>query len=99
MRPKPTFWRRLRFPGCIDADVTRRFVLATANPDKAAEVRMILEEALGHIELLPRPDDLPEVNETGETLEENARLKAQALVKVTGIAAVADDTGLEVDAI
>ena len=38
-------------------------------------------------------------SEQNQTLEENARLKAQALVKVTGIAAVADDTGLEVDAI
>jgi XTP/dITP diphosphohydrolase len=79
--------------------VTQRYVLATANPDKAAEVRHILTESLGQIELLPRPDDVPEVEESGDTLEENARLKAVALVEATGEAAVADDTGLEVDAL
>lgn len=72
-----------------------RLVLATANPDKAAEIAAILE---GH-ELVPRPAKAPEVEETGTTLEENARLKAVALVEVTGEAAVADDTGLEVVAL
>ena len=69
-----------------------RFVLATANPDKAAEIAAILAGA----ELLPRPDDVPEVDETEPTLEGNALLKARALVAATGEAAVADDTGLEV---
>ena len=41
----------------------------------------------------------PDVDETGETLEENALLKAEAVVAATGIAAIADDTGLEVDAL
>lgn len=72
-----------------------RFVLASANPDKAREIQAILG---GH-ELLPRPADVPDVDETGETLEENARLKAVALVEATGEAAVADDTGLEVAAL
>jgi XTP/dITP diphosphohydrolase len=77
-----------------------RFVLATANDDKAAEIRAILEEVLGtSIELLPRPPTVPEIAETGSTLEENARLKATALVAATGAAAIADDTGLEVDAL
>jgi len=71
-------------------------VLATANPDKAAEIAEILGDS---VDLLPRPGDVPEVDETGETLEENARLKARALVQATGEAAVADDTGLEVDAL
>ena len=69
-----------------------RLVLATANPDKAAEIAAILS---GH-DLLPRPPEVPDVDETGDTLEENARLKAVALVAATGEAAVADDTGLEV---
>lgn len=73
-----------------------RYVLATANPDKAAEIAEILGDS---VDLLPRPGDVPEVDETGETLEENARLKARALVQATGEAAVADDTGLEVDAL
>lgn len=69
-----------------------RLVLASANPDKAAEIAALLQ---GH-DLLPRPADVPDVDETGTTLEENARLKAVALVDATGEAAVADDTGLEV---
>lgn len=72
-----------------------RLVLATANPDKAAEIRGILEG----IELVERPPGLPEVEETGETLLENARLKAQAVAMASGQPAVADDTGLEVEAL
>jgi XTP/dITP diphosphohydrolase len=73
-----------------------RVVLATANPDKAAEIQAILGDAF---ELVPRPADVPDVAETGATLEENARLKAVALVDATGSPAMADDTGLEVDAL
>ena len=51
------------------------------------------------VTLLPRPADAPDVVEDGETLLDNARLKARALVAATGTAAVADDTGLEVDAL
>jgi non-canonical purine NTP pyrophosphatase (RdgB/HAM1 family) len=72
-----------------------RLVLASANPDKAREIAEILADH----ELLPRPADVPDVDETGTTLEENARLKAVALVEATGEAAVADDTGLEVFAL
>jgi XTP/dITP diphosphohydrolase len=77
-----------------------RMVLATANPDKAAEIVAIITEAAGdRIELVARPDHVVDVDETGDTLEENARLKALALVEATGLPAVADDTGLEVDAL
>ena len=76
-----------------------KFVLATANPDKAAEIRAVLLDAGLDVELVQRPADVPEVDETGDTLEENARLKAVALCEATGLAAVADDTGLEVDAL
>ncbi|MDQ3569737.1 MAG: RdgB/HAM1 family non-canonical purine NTP pyrophosphatase [Actinomycetota bacterium] len=69
-----------------------RLVLASANPDKAAEIASLL----GGMEVLPRPAGVADVEETGETLEDNARLKAAALVAATGQAAVADDTGLEV---
>ena len=72
------------------------FVLATANPDKAEEIRAILGPT---VELLPRPESVGEVDETGETLEDNARLKASALAAATGLPAIADDTGLEVDAL
>lgn len=75
-----------------------RLVLASANPDKAAEIAAILSAVPG-LELAARPDDVADVEETGETLEENARLKARALCAATGTAAVADDTGLEVEAL
>jgi XTP/dITP diphosphohydrolase len=74
-------------------------VLATANRDKAEEIRAVLRDAGVDIELRPRPADVPDVDETGATLEENARLKAVALCAATGLPAVADDTGLEVDAL
>jgi XTP/dITP diphosphohydrolase len=75
--------------------LTERFVLASANKDKAAEIA----EILSGFELLPRPDDVPDVEETDDTLVGNARLKAWALVNATGLPAIADDTGLEVDAL
>jgi XTP/dITP diphosphohydrolase len=77
-----------------------RMVLATANPDKAREIVAIITATAGAaVELRPRPAEVAEVEETGETLEENARLKAYALLHATGMAAIADDTGLEVDAL
>ncbi len=75
-----------------------RLVLASANPDKVTEIQAIFSDAL-EVTLLPRPTDVPDVVEDGETLLDNARLKARALVAATGEAAVADDTGLEVDAL
>lgn len=74
----------------------RRLVAATANPHKLAEITAILGLA---VELLPRPVDLGEVVEDGDTLEANARLKAAAVCEHTGHPAVADDTGLEVAAL
>jgi XTP/dITP diphosphohydrolase len=75
----------------------RTFVLATGNAHKAEEMRRIL--APYDVELLPRPSDVPDVDETEETLEGNALLKARALTNATGHAAIADDTGLFVDAL
>jgi XTP/dITP diphosphohydrolase len=72
-----------------------RLVLATANADKVREI----EDLLAGYQLVARPASVGEVEETGVTLRENASLKAQALVAATGEAAVADDTGLEVDAL
>jgi XTP/dITP diphosphohydrolase len=79
--------------------MTLQIVLATANPDKAREIRAILDQAGVAVDLLARPGDVPDVDETGDTLEANARLKAGALCAATGVAALADDTGLEVDAL
>jgi XTP/dITP diphosphohydrolase len=71
-----------------------QFVLATANEDKTREIAGILHRS---VSLLPRPEWVPDVDETGETLLDNARLKARALAAATGLPAIADDTGLEVD--
>jgi XTP/dITP diphosphohydrolase len=73
-------------------------VLASANTDKAAEIAAVLSDAL-EVELIPRPPEVPDVVEDGETLLDNARLKATALVEATGLGAVSDDTGLEVEAL
>lgn len=73
------------------------FVLATANAHKAEEIRAVLDELA--VTLIARPLDVADVEETELTLEGNALLKARALVDATGLAAIADDTGLFVDAL
>ncbi len=73
------------------------FVLATANPHKADEMRAVLVGL--DVQLIERPVDAPEVEETEDTLEGNALLKARALVEATGRPAIADDTGLFVEAL
>jgi XTP/dITP diphosphohydrolase len=76
-----------------------KFVLATANPDKAREIVALLAHAAPDVELEGRPADVPDVPEVGDTLEDNARMKAVALSAVTALPAIADDTGLHVDAL
>ena len=73
-----------------------RAVCASANPHKVAE---IFELMGGVIDLQPRPADLADVVEDADTLVGNARLKAVAVCTATGLPALADDTGLEVDAL
>lgn len=76
-----------------------KFVLATFNRDKAREMAALLERP--GVEIVPLADwpgaSSPEEN--GATLLENARLKARAALELTGLPAIADDTGLEVDAL
>ena len=76
-----------------------KVVLASHNKKKMAEMRAILSE-LG-VELLSQADvgvDI-EPEETGTTFEENARIKAEAIMQATGLPAIADDSGLVVDAL
>ncbi len=73
-----------------------RLVCASANPDKVAEIAAVLD---GIAVLLPRPVGLADVVEDAPDLAGNALLKAQAVSAASGAAAVADDTGLEVDAL
>lgn len=76
--------------------VGEQVVLASANPKKAAEIADILGD---RISLVPRPPEVPDVVEDADTFVGNARLKARALVTATGLTALADDSGLEVDAL
>ena len=72
-----------------------RLVLATGNEHKLREFRVLLEPH----ELVPLPDGVTLPPETGETFEENARVKAEAARDATGMAAVADDSGIEAAAL
>ena len=76
-------------------------VVATRNPGKLREIAAILAE-LGdavHVRSLSEYPLVPDVPETGATFEQNAVLKARAVGQATGLAALADDSGLEVDAL
>jgi XTP/dITP diphosphohydrolase len=75
-----------------------RLVVASKNPDKITEIEAILDGANLTGEVV-RGLDWPDVEETGDTLEENALLKAHAVVAATGLPVMADDTGLEVHAL
>jgi XTP/dITP diphosphohydrolase len=75
------------------------FVIATFNPDKYREMVALLKidgASFRSLRDVPGASMAPEV---GRTLEENARHKARAALRLTGLAAIADDTGLEVDAL
>ena len=78
-----------------------RVVLATRNPHKVGELREILADAGVAVDLVAASDfpDVPDVAETGETFAANALLKAHAVAAATGLPALADDSGLAVDAL
>lgn len=76
-----------------------QFLLATKNRGKVREVRAVLEALGVESESLLEREDLPEVEETGTTFSENARLKAIYYNRLTGIPSLADDSGLVVDAL
>ena len=75
-----------------------RIVLASGNAKKAAEMQTILEP-LGRTVVRQSDFDVPEAAETGLTFVENALLKARNAARYTGLPAIADDSGLEVDAL
>jgi XTP/dITP diphosphohydrolase len=75
-----------------------KLVLASGNPGKLRELSALLDD-LGH-ELLPQSDfNVPEAEETGTTFVENAIIKARHAAERTGLPALADDSGIEVDAL
>jgi XTP/dITP diphosphohydrolase len=74
-------------------------VLATRNTGKIVELRRILSDYDIDLVGLEEFPDVPDVAETGDTFVANARLKAHAVSQATGLLAVADDSGLAVDAL
>jgi len=76
-----------------------KFVIATRNPHKLEEIKAIFRQ--DQLEVLSSFDfpDIPDVIEDGDTFEANAVKKAVALARATGFWALADDSGLEVDAL
>ncbi len=76
-----------------------KLVFATNNQDKLREAREILSGTAVRIISQSEAGCRVEVNETGETFRENARLKAEAVLRATGLPAVADDSGLEITAL
>jgi XTP/dITP diphosphohydrolase len=81
--------------------VSTRLLLATRNAGKLAELQRLLATAVPGVEVVGLRDvpEYPEAPETGATFEENALLKAREAVRYTGLPAVADDSGLTVDAL
>ena len=77
----------------------RELVLATRNRHKGEELAALLGDLGITIRTLDEFPDAPEVVEDGDTCEANAVKKARAIAEFTGLPAVADDTGLEVDAL
>jgi XTP/dITP diphosphohydrolase len=75
-----------------------RLLIATANRHKTEEFRALLD-GVAEVEDLTTHPHLPPVDETGETFEENSAIKAIAAARATGLPALADDSGLEVDAL
>jgi XTP/dITP diphosphohydrolase len=77
----------------------RRLVIATRNRKKLEEMAAILRGIHANLKSLDDFGDVPAVPETGDTFETNARAKALGYARATGRWALADDSGLEVDAL
>ena len=75
-----------------------RLLIATTNPNKIREIRPLLAGTTCDLITLADIDPIPEPEETGQTFWENARLKALAYAKGSGLISVAEDSGLEVEA-
>src|SRR6185503_8834006 len=77
----------------------RQLLLATTNPGKLREIRGILADVPVELVSLEQFPGIEEPEETGATFAENARLKALYYSAATGLPAVADDSGIEIDAL
>lgn len=74
-----------------------KLILATHNKDKEKELKDILKNLPFEVLTLDQFPEIGEIDETGSTLYENAKLKAETVHKITHLPSIADDTGLEVD--
>ena len=80
------------------SDLPKKIVMATGNPGKIREIACLLE-GLG-VEIVAQSDlGVPDADETGTTFAENSLIKAQHAAGATGLPAIADDSGLSVDAL
>lgn len=77
----------------------KTIVIATRNPGKAKEFKALFAKEGYHIKTLVDYPDLPDVDETGTTFEENARLKAETISQILQQPVLGDDSGLVVDAL
>lgn len=80
-------------------ELVKDIVIATHNPDKKKEIMIALHELGVNILFLDNFPEIGEIEETGSTLLENSLIKARTVSAITGKPAIADDTGLEVDAL
>lgn len=77
----------------------RKLVVGTLNKGKVREVRAMLQDLAFDVEYLADYPGVPDVEESGNTFAENAMIKARAYADYTGELVLADDSGLEVDAL
>ena len=76
-----------------------KLIIATHNNDKEKELKSVLDDFPVEVMSLDQFPEIGEIEETGSTLYENAKLKAVTVNKITNIPCLGDDTGLEVDAL
>ena len=77
----------------------KKIVIATKNKDKVKEIKAVFKELPAEILSLADFENLPDAVEDGKTFEENARIKAKFFVEKLNLACLADDSGLEVEAL
>lgn len=77
----------------------KKIIIATSNPNKAKEFRRIFDETEIELKTLLDLTDVPEIRETGESFKENAQIKAHTVMEKYNLPTIADDSGLEVDAL